>query len=113
MKNQNIIYFHLWIAVLTAILGSATTSHALSAALPPMAPPAKAALCTACHGMDGISANELFPNLKGQKEAYLRTQILAFRSGLRKDPTTVMNSLSSSLTDQEIEELAKFFSTIP
>lgn len=113
MKLKKVFLPSFFTSIFLVMLGFPDPSHALGTNLPPMAPPAKAALCTACHGMDGISANELFPNLKGQKETYLRSQMLAFRSGQRKDPTTVMNSLASTLTDQEIEELAKFFSTIP
>ena len=31
----------------------------------------KAAVCAACHGADGISTGPTFPNLAGQKEAYI------------------------------------------
>ena len=48
---------------------------------------AKAALCAACHGPTGVSGNPLWPNLAGQKEAYLVKQIKAFKDGVRTDPT--------------------------
>ncbi|MCG6364421.1 c-type cytochrome, partial [Vibrio fluvialis] len=32
---------------------------------------AKAAVCAACHGMDGIAVIPGYPNLKGQSEQYL------------------------------------------
>ena len=32
---------------------------------------AKAVLCAACHGAEGISSTDIWPNLKGQKYGYL------------------------------------------
>ena len=46
----------------------------------------KAATCMTCHGEAGISPNDLWPNLAGQKEGYLVKQIKAFRDGDRVDP---------------------------
>ena len=48
---------------------------------------AKSTVCAACHGQNGISASPIWPNLAGQKEAYLVKQIKAFRDGTRKDPS--------------------------
>ena len=39
----------------------------------------KAASCAACHGANGISAVPTYPNLAGQKEAYLVKQMKAFK----------------------------------
>ena len=47
---------------------------------------AKSATCVACHGMDGHSANPLWPNLAGQKDQYLIKQMKDFRDGKRSDP---------------------------
>ena len=47
---------------------------------------AKSATCAACHGAEGISANDIWPNLAGQKEGYLIKQMKAFKDGTRKDP---------------------------
>ena len=33
---------------------------------------AKSEACAACHGANGISVSEKYPNLAGQKEKYLR-----------------------------------------
>ncbi len=68
---------------------------------------AKAAVCGACHGPAGISANELWPNLAGQKEAYLVKQIKAFRDGVRQEPT--MKPFMVNLSDQDAEDLAAHF----
>ncbi|TNF34121.1 MAG: cytochrome c [Gammaproteobacteria bacterium] len=69
---------------------------------------AKAATCAACHGMDGMSKMPIYPNLKGQKEAYLVKQMKAFRDGTRKDPT--MNAMAKPLSDADIDNLAAFYS---
>ena len=67
----------------------------------------KSALCAACHGATGTSANDLWPNLAGQKEGYLIKQMKAFRDGTRSDP--LMSPMSKALTDSEIEDLSAFF----
>ena len=71
---------------------------------------AKATICAACHGPEGISLNDLWPNLRGQKEAYLVKQIKAFRDGSRVDPT--MAPMVNPLTDEDIENLAAYFSSL-
>ena len=71
---------------------------------------AKAATCAACHGMDGISKMPIYPNLKGQKEAYLTKQMKAFRDGTRKDPT--MNAMAKPLSDADVDNLSAFYSSL-
>lgn len=75
---------------------------------PPM--PAAAAVCIACHGVNGVSPAPLWPNLAGQKKDYLVKQIQAFRDGTRQDP--MMNPLASQLTDADIEAIAQYFSKL-
>ena len=70
---------------------------------------AKSATCAGCHGPTGVSVNPLWPNLAGQKEAYLVKQIKAFRDGVRTDPT--MAPMVAPLTDTDIEDLAAFFAS--
>ena len=71
---------------------------------------AKAATCAVCHGAEGISANELWPNLAGQKEAYLIKQMKDFRDGKRKDPA--MSPMASGLSDDDIANLAAYYSSL-
>ena len=68
---------------------------------------AKAAVCAACHGQNGISGNPLWPNLAGQQEAYLAKQIKAFRDEERVDVS--MQPFVANLTDQDVEDLAAFY----
>lgn len=69
---------------------------------------AKSMTCMACHGAAGISPNGIWPNLAGQKEAYLVKQIKAFRDGVRVDP--MMAPMVKVLTDTDIDNLAAYYS---
>lgn len=69
---------------------------------------AKAAICVACHGPEGVSSNPLWPNLAGQKDQYLIKQMKAFRDGERKDP--LMSPMSAGLSDDDIANLAAYYS---
>ena len=71
---------------------------------------AKSATCAACHGPAGISANPEWPNLAGQKEAYLVSQLMAFRSGERKN--ALMSPMAANLSDDDIAHLAAYFSSL-
>jgi cytochrome c553 len=68
---------------------------------------AKAATCNACHGVNGISAIPTYPNLAGQKEAYLVKQMKAFKDKSRKEPT--MNAMAAPLSDADMANLAAHF----
>ncbi len=68
---------------------------------------AKAATCNACHGATGISAIPTYPNLAGQKEAYLVKQMKAFKEGTRKDPT--MNAMAKPLSDADMANIAAHY----
>ena len=70
--------------------------------------PEKSRLCAGCHGTTGISIKPEIPNLAGQKKDYMVTEIHDFREGKRKDP--MMSNVARILSDEDIEELATFFS---
>ena len=67
----------------------------------------KAAACLGCHGQKGVSNNPQWPNLAGQKPAYLSAQLKAFRDKSRINPT--MQGMAASLSDDDIENLAAYF----
>ena len=71
---------------------------------------AKSATCTACHGAEGVSVNPMWPNLAGQKDMYLAKQMKDFRDGNRKDP--VMAPMAMSLSDEDIANLAAYYSSL-
>ena len=72
--------------------------------------PAVATVCGPCHGLDGIGHDVEVPNIAGQHSLYLREQLLAFKSGRRKHPE--MYFVGRHLTDQEIDDLAIYYSTL-
>ena len=71
---------------------------------------AKAMMCQACHGTDGLSKTPDAPNIAGQTEPYLVTQLQAFKSGTRKNDA--MSLVAPSLSDKDVEDLAAYFSAI-
>ena len=70
---------------------------------------AKAAVCTACHGPGGNSANPEWPSLAGQNAAYTREQLALFKSKKRNNP--VMFPIIEPLTEQDFADLAAYFAT--
>lgn len=70
----------------------------------------KSMICASCHGSKGISNSPLWPNLAGQKEAYLDKQIKAFRSGERQDP--MMTAMAKPLSDDDIKNLAAYYASL-
>lgn len=72
---------------------------------------ARALTCTACHGVEGNSANPMWPNLAGQHAPYVAAQLQAFRDGTRQDP--LMSAQSMALSDDDIANLAVYFESLP
>lgn len=70
---------------------------------------AKSAVCGACHGPDGNSVNAIWPKLAGQHPKYIEKQLMDFKSGLRSDP--LMSAQSAALNDQDMADLAAYFSS--
>jgi cytochrome c553 len=69
----------------------------------------KAAVCTACHGVNGNSTNPEWPNLAGQNAVYLREQLEMFKAKKRNNP--VMQPIVDPLTEQDFADLAAYFAT--
>jgi cytochrome c553 len=71
---------------------------------------AKALVCQACHGIDGLSTVPDAPNIAAQTEPYIVAQLQAFKAGARKNDA--MSVVAPSLSDKDIEDLAAYFSAI-
>lgn len=69
---------------------------------------AKSAICAACHGVDGNSVVPNWPKLAGQHEQYLVRQTTLIKSGAR--PVPEMMGITPGLSDQDILDLAAYFS---
>jgi cytochrome c553 len=71
----------------------------------------KAAICAACHGIDGNSAVPNWPKLGGQHSAYLERQVSLVKSGNRQVPE--MMGIVAALTDEDIADIAAYYSSQP
>lgn len=72
----------------------------------------KAAVCTACHGQQGISTNPIWPNLAGQSEKYMVKQLREIKQGtLRNVPT--MTAIMANLNEQDMDDLAAYYAKMP
>jgi len=72
----------------------------------------KSAPCAACHGVDGNSTVAAWPNIAGQSVGYLMDQLKDYREGQKGERfNPVMYSQVQALTDQDIEDLAKYYSS--
>jgi cytochrome c553 len=68
----------------------------------------KAAVCVACHGMNGSSVNPEWPNLAGQPEAYVVAQLQQFKQGTRVNP--LMTPMAAPLSEEDMKDLGTHFS---
>ena len=71
---------------------------------------AKSATCAGSHGQNGISAVPTYPNLAGQKEAYIVNTLKGFRDGTRVNAT--MNPMVKPLSDADIANLAAYYASL-
>ena len=69
----------------------------------------KSALCGSCHGADGNSPLAMNPKLAGQSARYMVKQLQDFKSGARAGVT--MAAMVLSLSDQDMEDLAAWYSS--
>jgi cytochrome c553 len=69
----------------------------------------KAMSCQACHGAQGLSMRDDAPSIAGQSEFYLLKALREFREGKRENE--MMSVVARTLTDDEIGDLAAYFSS--
>ena len=71
----------------------------------------KVAMCIGCHGIPGYQASfpevHKVPMISGQAAAFIAASLTAYRKGDRRHPT--MRSIATSLTDQDIADVAAFY----
>ena len=70
---------------------------------------AKSALCGSCHGADGNSPLAMNPKLAGQSARYMVKQLQDFKSCSRAG--AIMASMVLSLSDQDMEDIAAWYSS--
>lgn len=71
-------------------------------------------VCATCHGMDGravlTTSPEIVPRLTAQQQGYLVARLEDYRSGKIQHP--LMSAVAKNLSDQEIQLLAEWYSSI-
>lgn len=103
------------VAASTAAIPATTAAVASPAAAEVLKPgdatagQAKAAVCGACHGMDGNSSNPQFPKLAGQSAQYIVLQLTSFKSGKRANP--IMSGMAASLSEQDMRNVGAYFAS--
>ncbi len=94
---------------------------AFSAAIPGIATAAdtaagkaKAAVCAACHGQNGIAQIPTYPNLAGQNEQYLVAALKAYKNKQRTGgQAAIMQGQAAALSDTDIANLAAYYASLP
>src|SRR5438270_5386372 len=74
----------------------------------------KAQLCIGCHNIPGYQSSfpEVYkvPKIAGQNPKYIVAALAEYKKGERKFPT--MRAVAASLTEQDMADLAAFYSTL-
>ena len=70
---------------------------------------AKAAVCGACHGLDGNSSDAQYPKLAGQSEQYIVRQLTDFKAGKRQNP--IMLGMATPLSEQDMHDIGAYFAS--
>ncbi|MFO1245509.1 MAG: c-type cytochrome [Ramlibacter sp.] len=99
--------FALAVACVTAV------SHAQEVKGDAKAGEKKIAMCIGCHGIKGYQASfpeiHKVPMISGQGAKYIVAALNAYKKGERKHPT--MRGIAESLSDQDMADVAAFYST--
>lgn len=73
----------------------------------------KAKVCMTCHGDDGISTQDPYPNLRGQKMGYLISSLKDYQTRERTSGLAVlMQQQADALSDQDIRDISYFYSNL-
>ncbi len=105
----------LLLSLATLLVASVTLSvaHAQEVKGDGLAGQKKIAMCIGCHGIVGFHASfpEVYkvPKISGQSAKYITSALAAYKRGERKHPT--MRGITDALTDQDMADLAAYFST--
>ncbi len=65
--------------------------------------------CSVCHGKNGIANDPEVPSLAAQSSLYIEKSLKDFRAGIRQDRR--MSLMAQNLTDEQIEDLAAWYSS--
>ena len=93
------------IIAMTAFVATQTHAQADAGTRP------KAAVCEACHGLNGNSTDPQYPILAGQSARYIQVQLEDYKAGQRHGAS--MQPIAESLSAQDMLALADYFSQQP
>jgi cytochrome c553 len=93
--------------IFAAAVAAAIVSTAAAAAGDAEKGAAKAAICQACHGPNGNSANPEWPSLAGLGADYIAAQLENFKAGKRANPVMMPNAMTLSTSD--MADLGAYF----
>ena len=69
---------------------------------------AKAQMCDACHGANGVPADpKTIPIIWGQQQSYLVKQLRDYRNGERDNP--IMSPIAKGLANDDLRKIAAYF----
>ena len=71
----------------------------------------RSAACAGCHGENGVSPNDTWPDLAGQNAGYLVKILSAYKSGAQTD--VMMSPLAQALSEGDIQTLATYYGKLP
>ena len=65
--------------------------------------------CVGCHGTDGNSLVPTFPKIAGQYQDYLLHALKSYKNGNRNN--AIMNGIASTLSDEQMVILSKYYAS--
>jgi cytochrome c553 len=74
-------------------------------------PGARIPACVACHNNSSL---ESYPRLSGQQSAYMTNRLRLWKGGLSSNSSTdaIMMPIARSLSEQQIEDVSAYFSSL-
>jgi cytochrome c553 len=101
MNTTWALLFLVLISPLTHAMGHNTVGQSLSRP------------CATCHGPNGQSLNPAWPHLAGQHTSYLEKQLHDLKANVTRHPDSAMAPFIMQLTDEDIVNLALFYTKKP
>ncbi|SMY33479.1 Cytochrome c-552 [Photobacterium andalusiense] len=73
----------------------------------------KSVICMTCHGADGISIINTYPNLQGQKQAYFVAALKAYKLRQRNGGLAIlMHAQADALSEKDMQDIAFYFNQV-
>lgn len=66
-----------------------------------------AGMCRTCHGPDGYAKVPIAPHIGGEPEAYIESQLMAFKTGARRHE--MMSVVAAGLSARQISDVAAWY----